>query len=145
MARGREGGSVRARAGLAVVVLCAVVTAAGCSKVGTTTNTSAHDVNPWTEHGVLRIIANQEPNSLLRLFSNQAAADDMTALLFEPMFRYDDRGDPVPALATTFPTEQNGLISKDGLRITFKLEPKARWSDGSPSPPTMSSSRGTRS
>jgi peptide/nickel transport system substrate-binding protein len=132
VARDREGGGVRARTGVVIVTLCAVVAAAGCSKVGTATNTSSQNVNPWTERGVLRIIANQEPNSLLRLFSNQAAADDMTALLFEPMFRYDERGNPVPALATTFPTEQNGLISKDGLRITFKLQPKARWSDGHP-------------
>src|SRR5690348_6750659 len=117
---------------LLVALLSAAISAAGCSKVGTATNTSAQSVNPWTEHGVLRIVANQEPNSLLRLFSNQAAADDMTALLFEPMFRYDDRGNPVPALATKFPTLQNGLISKDGLRITFELEPKARWSDGQP-------------
>src|SRR5215469_4028720 len=115
-----------------VAVLSAAIFAAGCSKVGTSTSTSSQGGNPWTEHGVLRIVANQEPNSLLRLFSNQAAADDVTALLFEPMFRYDDRGNPVPALATTFPTLQNGLISKDGLRITFKLQPKARWSDGQP-------------
>ena len=103
---------------------------AGCSKVGT--SSAPAQGNPWTKPGVLRVVSNQEPNSLIRLFSNQAAADDVTALLFEPMFRYDDKGNPVPSLATVFPTQQNGLISKDGLRITFKLQPNARWSDGVP-------------
>lgn len=121
------GFAVFAFAGLSLVGVVA-----GCSKVGTSTSTSSQSVNPWTEHGVLRIVANQEPNALLRLFSNQAAADDVTALLFEPMFRYDERGNAVPALATEFPTQKNGLISKDGLRITFKLQPNARWSDGQP-------------
>ena len=114
-----------------VVVIFVACCAAGCSKVGTS-SVPAHGRNPWTEPGVIRIVSNQEPNSLIRLFSNQAAADDMTALLFEPMFRYDENGNPVPSLATVFPTQQNGLISKDGLRITFKLQPKARWSDGVP-------------
>ncbi len=39
---------------------------------------------------------------------------------------------PVPALAMQFPTLANGLISKDGLRVTFNLRPNALWSDGVP-------------
>ncbi|MBV8366767.1 MAG: peptide ABC transporter substrate-binding protein [Candidatus Eremiobacteraeota bacterium] len=88
--------------------------------------------NPWTMHGVLRFSEQEEPNTLIKMFSNQEFADDVTALLFEPFFRFDDRGQPVPALATTFPTAGNGLVSKDGLRVTFKLRPNARWSDGAP-------------
>lgn len=74
----------------------------------------------------------EEPNTLVRMFSNQSSADDVTALLFEPFFRYDDRERPVPALATQFPTLRNGLISRDGLRVTFPLRPRALWSDGAP-------------
>jgi len=123
--------------GLAVarlgLVLAFALFASGCSKVGSSATPAAKSGgNAWTIHGVLRIVANQEPNNLLRLFSNQAAADDVTALLFEPLFRYDERGDPVPALATVFPSQRNGLISKDGLRITFKLRPNVRWADGVP-------------
>jgi len=83
-------------------------------------------------HGVVRFSEQEEPNSLLKMFSNQESADDVTALLFEPFFRFDDRGRPVPALATQFPTVANGLVSKDGLRITIKLRPNALWSDGAP-------------
>ena len=124
------------KASTMVRVACALVLvllAGGCSKVGTSATPSGRaGGNSWTIHGVLRIVANQEPNNLIRLFSNQAAADDVTALLFEPLFRYDERGNPVPALATVFPSQRNGLISKDGLRITFKLRPNARWADGAP-------------
>ncbi len=79
---------------------------------------------------MLRVAVTEEPNSLLRMFSNQSSADDVTALLFEPFFRFDDKGKAVPALATRFPTQANGLISKDGLRISFELQPHALWSDG---------------
>lgn len=111
---------------LSVAVLAAIL--AGCS----VQQAGVSGKNPWTRPGVVRIDDNQEPNSLLKMFSHQASADDVTALLFDWFFRYDERGDPVPSLATEFPTTKNGLISKDGLRITFKLRPSAKWSDGVP-------------
>lgn len=99
-----------------------------------TTNSAAttNAGNPWTHHGIVRFAEQEEPNTLIRMFSNQASADDVTMLLFEPFFRFDEREGPVPSLATVFPSVANGLISKDGLRITFKLRPTARWSDGAP-------------
>ena len=116
-----------------VALVCAALLCAACTKVSSGGGAPAGGAgNPWTIHGVVRIVSNQEPNALLRFFSNQAAADDVSALLFEPMFRYDEHGNPVPALATEFPSQRNGLISKDGLRITFPLQPKARWADGAP-------------
>lgn len=118
--------------GLFVACSCVLLGGAGCSKVtvGVAPTTAHH--NSWTIPGVVRLSETEEPNSLVRIFSNQASADDVTALLFEPLFRFDQRGDPVPSLATEFPTARNGLISRDGLRITFKLRPHARWSDGAP-------------
>jgi len=122
-----RGATARTIAMALAALLCA------CSKVETNAPPAAAGAaNPWTVHGAVRIVANQEPNSLIRLFSHQAAADDVTALLFEPMFRFDDHGNPVPGLATVFPTVRNGLISRDGLRITFKLRPNAKWADGVP-------------
>jgi len=114
---------------LAAVALACAAALGGCSREGIKPPANG---NPWTVHGVVRIVDNEEPNSLVRMFSHQAAADDVTALLFEPLFRFDEHGEPVPALATTFPTQANGLISKDGLRITFPLRADARWSDGAP-------------
>lgn len=115
------------------VAACAValLILSGCTAaINGGANPSAR--NPWTIQGVLRFSEQEEPNTLIRMFSNQASADDVTALLFEPFFRFDEHERPVPALVTVFPTVRNGLISKDGLRITFKLRPEALWSDGAP-------------
>ena len=101
-----------------------------CTKLSSSSNAVAP--KSWTIHGIVRLAVAEEPNSLIRMFSNQSSADDVTSLLFEPFFRYDDRERPVPALATQFPTLANGLISKDGLRITFPLRRSAVWSDGQP-------------
>ena len=102
-----------------------------CSKVGMQPAPS-QGKNPWTIPGVVRLAVSEEPNTLVRMFSNQSSADDVTALLFEPFFRFDEHERPVPALATAFPTLKNGLISRDGLRVTFNLRPQASWSDGVP-------------
>ena len=116
-----------------LLVVCASASAllTACSRVSVGVAPGSH-ANPWTIPGVIRLSETEEPNSLVRIFSNQASADDVTALLFEPLFRIDERGNPVPSLATTFPTSANGLISSDGLRITFKLRPNALWADGAP-------------
>jgi peptide/nickel transport system substrate-binding protein len=115
---------------LCIAALCALLSLTACTKASAPQSVAPG--NAWTIHGVLRFAESEEPNTLVRMFSNQASADDVTALLFEPMFRFDDRERPVPALATVFPTVANGLVSKDGLRITFKLRPGVVWSDGAP-------------
>jgi peptide/nickel transport system substrate-binding protein len=117
---------------IAAVTAAFAVLAASCTKTETSLSPKAVGANPWTVHGTLRLTESEEPNSLLRVFSNQASADDVTALLFEPFFRFDDHEDPVPSLATVFPSLKNGLISADGKRITFKLRPGVVWSDGVP-------------
>jgi peptide/nickel transport system substrate-binding protein len=112
-----------------VVVLALLV--AACSRSGMQSTGAPGRANAWTIPGVVRVAEFEEPNTLVRMFSNQISSIDVTALLFEPFFSFDDHERPVPGLATEFPTVRNGLISKDGLRITFKLRP-ALWSDGAP-------------
>ena len=41
-------------------------------------------------------------------------------------------GRPFPILAKAMPSKSNGLISPDGLSITFTLKPGLKWSDGRP-------------
>src|SRR5215470_820063 len=124
-------GRAQERGTTLAVFLCLLVVAGGCARTSTQAGAPAHG-NPWTIHGVVRFVESEEPNTLVRMFSNQASADDVTALLFEPMFRFDERERPVPALATVFPTVANGLVSKDSRRVTFKLRPGVMWSDGAP-------------
>jgi peptide/nickel transport system substrate-binding protein len=112
--------------------VAAVMVLAGCAKTDTAVGPATGNGNPWSVHGTIRLTESEEPNSLIRMFSNQESADDVTALLFEPFFRFDDHEQPVPALVTVFPTQKNGLISADGLRITYKLRPNVLWSDGVP-------------
>ncbi|MBC5825715.1 MAG: peptide ABC transporter substrate-binding protein [Candidatus Eremiobacteraeota bacterium] len=116
--------------------LLAVLTLASCSHTGgrgaSSSGTASNGRNPHTIPGVARLAESEEPNSLVRMFSNQESADDVTALLFEPFFRFDGQERPVPGLAMELPTVHNGLISKDGLRITFDLRPNVYWSDGVP-------------
>ena len=124
---------MNARLRMLACLLCVAAASSACTKVSMESSHGGVAArNSWTISGVLRSAISEEPNTLVRIFSNQASADDVTALLFEPFFRYDERERPVPALAMKFPTPQNGLISKDGLRITFDLRPNARWSDGVP-------------
>lgn len=53
-------------------------------------------------------------------------------LMFEPLVSADPKAQPVPILATTVPSQQNGGISKDGLTVTYHLRKNAKWSDGVP-------------
>ncbi|HEY4441683.1 MAG TPA: ABC transporter substrate-binding protein, partial [Candidatus Elarobacter sp.] len=49
-----------------------------------------------------------------------------------PLIACDPQGRPVPALAVTVPTRDNGGISPDGLRITYTLRRGVTWHDGHP-------------
>ena len=47
------------------------------------------------------------------------------------LFLVDERGQLVPDRALELPTRANGGISRDGLRITYRIR-TGRWSDGAP-------------
>ena len=80
----------------------------------------------------LRVGVSDEPDSLNPLFSHTAIADDIAALTLAPLFRYDDLGAMIPELAVRVPTVSNGDMAANGLRVTFRLRPRLRWSDGKP-------------
>ncbi|HTU82032.1 MAG TPA: ABC transporter substrate-binding protein, partial [Candidatus Acidoferrales bacterium] len=119
------------RTRVAAIVAAALIAlgAGGCSKRG------AHGEggrNPWTVPGVLRIGADEEPDSLNLMYGHTAATDSLVGLLFSFLFRYDENGNYVPDLATQIPSIANGGISRDGLTITYRLRPDVRWQDGVP-------------
>jgi peptide/nickel transport system substrate-binding protein len=66
------------------------------------------------------------------MFAHTDATDQIDALIFAPVFRYDQHGELVPELATEIPTYQNGGISKDGKTITLHFRKGVTWSDGAP-------------
>src|SRR5947209_3885069 len=116
---------------LAVFAACAVLLGA-CTKADQPT-TAAGGRNAWTHPGHLIIgSAGEEPDNLNEMFAHTDAADQLANLIYEPLFRYDPKGDFLPAAATEVPTLQNGGISKDGKTIVLRMRKGMTWSDGAP-------------
>ncbi len=67
-----------------------------------------------------------EPRSLDPALSTDVPTGEVSALLYEPLVRYDVEGRLVPGLADRWET------SDDGRRYTFHLDPRARFHDGRP-------------
>jgi peptide/nickel transport system substrate-binding protein len=111
--------------------LAATAFASGCTAISpnATDNNGRH---PWTLPGVLRIGYAEEPDNLNPLFGNSAATDDADALIFAPLFRYDQHGEFFPELATEIPSYANRGISKDNKTITLHMRRGAVWADGAP-------------
>lgn len=118
------------RFALLAVVLSAAL-AAGCTKVSTQTR-GAHEGNPWTTHGILRVADVAEPDTLNPLIGAQQAEIDLSMFWGSYLFRNDDRNQWVPELATEVPSLENGGISADGRAVTYHLRAGVKWHDGAP-------------
>lgn len=118
-----------ARAAFAFVALASI---AACTRVQTAQTSLGTERHAWTQPDTLRIGAYEEPDSLNPAVTSMSFAGDTFQLLFDGLIRYDDRGRPIPDLATVVPSQQNGGISRDGKTITYHLAPNARWHDGVP-------------
>jgi peptide/nickel transport system substrate-binding protein len=112
---------------LFAVALCLAPIA--CTK---TAGSGGAQHNPWTVPGHLRIGMPEEPDSLNPMFAHTDATDQIDALIFAPVFRYDQHGEFVPELATEVPTYANGGISRDSKTIILHWRRGVRWSDGAP-------------
>ena len=95
---------------------------AGCSK-------ARYDE---TRSGVLQVAIQSDVQTLNPLLISSATDVMITNLIFEPLLAANTRAAPVPMLATEVPSVSNGGISRDGLTITYHLQPRAMWSDGVP-------------
>lgn len=99
---------------------------AGCGGGGNAAG-SAHD-----KRGVMRIAVPQDPKTLNPILSSNTIDGFVMRLMFEPLITADEHGTPVPMLAAQVPSMDNGGVSRDGLRITYKLRPNVHWTDGEP-------------
>lgn len=115
--------------GRRLLALTLLLACAACAPAATTANGGRH---PWTQAGIVRLGEPDEPDSLNPLYANNAAADQISTLLYAHVFRYDLRGRLLPDIATTVPTYQNGGISRDGRTITLHLRRGMTWADGAP-------------
>ena len=82
--------------------------------------------------GHVNVIYWQAPSILNPYLSGGTKDLDASAVVIEPLGRYDQDGNLVPYLATEIPTLENGGVSADLTTITWKLKPGLLWSDGSP-------------
>jgi peptide/nickel transport system substrate-binding protein len=118
--------------GLALVLLAAFAFA-GCTRTSDTASSGGR--HPWTKPGELRVGSSDEPDNLNPMYGHSDATDQIDALIFAPVFRYDPHGEFVPELATTVPTYANGGISKDSKTIVLHWRRGVTWSDGAPLTP----------
>lgn len=72
----------------------------------------------------------QEPEILNPYIRTQTVANDVSGLSEEGLLGVDPDGNFYAVLATEVPSLENGLISEDGLVITYPLRDDVLWSDG---------------
>jgi len=126
---------VRPKQLLAIIGLAVLI--AGCTKtdMGSTTSSSASangEKNATTVPHELRIGDTQDITTLNPHLGTALSLGNLSQMTMAYLVRYGKDNRPIPELATEVPTKKNGLISKDGLTITWHLRKGVKWSDGQP-------------
>jgi peptide/nickel transport system substrate-binding protein len=109
------------RSALLTIVAPTIFTAGACSGSG-----------PVAHGGTVVIAASADPDNLLPPVQRTLAAKAVSDLLFEPLAQAGPSLNTIgdggfePRLA------QRWEWSADSLRVTFHLDPRARWNDGAP-------------
>ncbi|HEY3675020.1 MAG TPA: ABC transporter substrate-binding protein, partial [Candidatus Tumulicola sp.] len=104
------------------VVLCAVfLIASGCSRE----RSGAYQVRT-----TLRLAAQDDPRTLNPLLMLSGSESALATLAFDTLLDVNANNALVPSLAIVVPSVNNGGISKDGLRYTFRLRRGVKWHDG---------------
>jgi len=106
---------------IALAVLLALLTLAA--------GTSAQAPKPGGQivHGSV-----QEPDRMWGPVTGLTVSGEIGQLVNGHLIEINDKLDYVPSLAIEVPTVDNGGVSKDGLRYTFKLRRGVKWHDGQP-------------
>lgn len=102
---------------LAYALLAVLI--AGCIRAGDTRS---------RDH--LVIVQTQDFTSLDPIFVSGVGGQELAALMYSYLVKFNDRGELVPDAALQVPSQANGGISADGRTITYHLRPGVRFSDG---------------
>lgn len=96
--------------------------------------TAAESAAPAAEEGTKQIIfaLSQEPELLNFYLATQTAAGEANSFILEGLLGVNPDGEFYPVLAEEVPSVENGLVSEDGLTVTYNLKPDIVWSDGEP-------------
>lgn len=116
----------------AAAMLVGLALSIGCTKVKTSTGTGPHGAHSWTQAGVLRLADISDPSTLNPMLTGADVGYQLASFTLEYLVQLDDRGSVIPVLCTEVPSRENGLVSKDGLSVTYHLREGVTWSDGEP-------------
>ena len=112
--------------------LLALLLAAGCTRVGTTSgdNGARH---AYTHPHELRFTASEDLVGLNPMVNTQATLGFLSSMAMAYLIKTDAKSEAtVPELCTEIPSLKNGGISADGKSITYHLRHDVKWSDGIP-------------
>ncbi|MEZ4674222.1 MAG: peptide ABC transporter substrate-binding protein [Caldilineaceae bacterium] len=95
---------------------------------------SASTADTATSEGEKQIIyaLYQEPELLNPYIATQTAAGEALTFIIEGLLNVDPDGNRFPVLAKEVPSVDNGLVSEDGMMVTYNLKEGILWSDGEP-------------
>src|SRR5215472_12912464 len=82
--------------------------------------------------GALKVLWWQAPTLLNPHFALGTKDQEASRIFYEPLAAWDPDGNLVPVLAAEIPDFENGLLSKDGLSVIWKLKSGVAWHDGQP-------------
>lgn len=80
----------------------------------------------------LEIIYWQSPNTLNPHLSGALRDQHAGRLALEPLLTFDAQDQPVPVLAATIPTVENGDLDVNGRYVIWRLRSDVLWADGTP-------------
>jgi peptide/nickel transport system substrate-binding protein len=82
--------------------------------------------------GMVKVLWWQAPTLLNPHFATGTKDQDGSRIFYEPLAGYDPEGNIVPVLAAEVPSVQNGMVSRDGTSVTWRLKKNVVWHDGKP-------------
>ncbi len=103
-----------------------LLTAAACGSTSTTTSSSGALAASQT----LKFPVFQDPGTWDPGEMDAEVDSELMQNVFDNLWRFDDKLNIVPDIATAVPTQANGGISSDGLTYTIHLNPAAKFSNG---------------
>lgn len=116
----------------AVLLAAAVAVGSARSAPAESAATAAPQRSEAVRGGTLTVGLYQEPDNLNPFLAVQTASRLVRELVLEGLVDSGPGNSYRPQLATVVPTVKNGGISKNGLRVTYRLRPNLKWSDGHP-------------